>query len=432
MNWFPALLASVKKETRLILRDKEALAILFILPAVFVLIMSLALEDAFSERGGVRFSLLIANEDTGLVGKTVANAFSRNKAFQVQTLDSEPGRTPVGEARLQEYVRKGRYQFIIHIGRKATEQARERAKKQLGLKTKTPGPLEPVTVRLLADPALRADHRQLVVTALNRVLQELETGILLQQFEQIRLRLARLGMVSAPKGGEQRVSLFTEVRDPYAADAEREGPMPTAVQQNAPGWGLLAMFILVIPLAGTLVREQQEGSLRRLQTMAAPMGLLLGGKVVPYFFVNQIQMGLIFLEGVYLVPLLGGQRLDMGDAPAAVALLSASISVAAIGYGLMVAAFCRTGEQATAFGAASVLILGALGGIMVPKQVMPEAMQGLTLLSPMSWGLEGFLDIFVRGGGVREVLGEAWRMLAFGGLCFGIGLLRFGYKLRHN
>jgi ABC-2 type transport system permease protein len=69
---------------------------------------------------------------------------------------------------------------------------------------------------------------------------------------------------------------------------------------------------------------------------------------------------------------------------------------------------------------------------MVPKLVMPPAMQQLAELSPFSWGLDGFLDIFIRGGGVREVLPEAGRLLAFGVACFVLAILRFNGRLRHN
>ena len=40
------------KEFLLVLRDRHALAALFIMPAVFILIMSLALKDAFDEEQG--------------------------------------------------------------------------------------------------------------------------------------------------------------------------------------------------------------------------------------------------------------------------------------------------------------------------------------------------------------------------------------------
>jgi len=112
--------------------------------------------------------------------------------------------------------------------------------------------------------------------------------------------------------------------------------------------------------------------------------------------------------------------------------VSVSASLAAIGFALLIASFARTPEQATTFSATTVLILAALGGIMVPKLVMPSAMQQIAELSPFSWGLDGFLDIFIRGGGVREVLPEAGRLVAFGVACFTLAVLRFNGRLRQS
>src|SRR3546814_4471968 len=60
--------------------------------------------------------------------------------------------------------------------------------------------------------------------------------------------------------------------------------------------------------------------------------------------------------------------------------------------------------QATVAGGAISLLLAALGGVMVPKLVMPPTMQTLTQLSPMAWSLDGFSHLLVAGEGVRSVL----------------------------
>ena len=47
-----ALLASFVKELQLLARDVHGLALLFVLPLVFILVMSLALQDLFESRAG--------------------------------------------------------------------------------------------------------------------------------------------------------------------------------------------------------------------------------------------------------------------------------------------------------------------------------------------------------------------------------------------
>jgi len=60
-----------------------------------------------------------------------------------------------------------------------------------------------------------------------------------------------------------------------------------------------------------------------------------------------------------------------------------------------------------------VVIAAAIGGIMVPVYVMPEIMQKISLFSPLSWGLNAFLDVFVRGGNIRSVLADISLLVIF-------------------
>jgi ABC-2 type transport system permease protein len=204
---------------------------------------------------------------------------------------------------------------------------------------------------------------------------------------------------------------------------------PTSVQQNAPAWTLLAMFFLTVPLSVSFIREREQGNLFRLQTMTVPAWVVLGGKALPYFVINQIQMASILAVSVYVLPLLGGDRLELGDAPLALLLLGAAASLAAIGFGIAVSMYARTAEQAASFSSATVMIMAALGGILVPKAVMPVLMQKLAVLSPLSWGLDGFLDVFVRSGGVLQVLPEALGLVMFSTLCHSVAILRYQGKI---
>lgn len=49
---------------------------------------------------------------------------------------------------------------------------------------------------------------------------------------------------------------------------------------------------------------------------------------------------------------------------------------------------------------------------MVPKFVMPAVMQNLTVISPLSWGLEGFLNIMLRNGGIADIAMECSLLVA--------------------
>ena len=409
------LVTVIVKESRLIVRDWQALVVLFVMPVAFVTIMSLALRDVFSEHAGVTFSLLIVDQDGKQVGEKLRASFTQDKNFRVQVASVPLPNT----AEVEKLLITGRYKFALLIPAKATSQARQRAVEQVGgdpgARVRTPS----VKLRLIADPTLRADHRNMVLAYTNGALRAIES----------RLIAERIATLTRTPATPERAApeLFAAVRDELGKGAGAgKTIVPTSVQQNAPGWTLLAMFFLAIPLSVTLIRERTQGSLLRLRSMPVPGWVLLGGKIAPYLLINQLQLLLILAVGVWGLPLLGGDRLTLGNAPAAIALVSVSASLAAIGFALLIATFARTPEQATTFSATTILILAALGGIMVPKIVMPPTMQLFAAWTPFSWGLDGFLDIFIRAGGVREVWPEAARLLAFGVGCFMLALLRFG------
>jgi ABC-2 type transport system permease protein len=410
------LRASVVKDTRIIARDRQALILFFVMPVLFVLILSLALRDAFGDRPGASFPILIVTQQPDEVGQAVIHALRRNAHIQL----AQTERATVKQVR--QWVQEGRYKFAILIPTGAADQARRRAGEILA---KVPPDLrleKPVEVRVLADPTLRLSYRQVLESALSLALHGAEMDIARRQLDEV-LRVT-LGQQYSPLPDAEKERLFAPLKS-ESVSRNHNNAMPTSVQQNAPAWTLLAMFFLTVPLSVSFIREREQGNLFRLQTMTVPAWVVMGGKAVPFFVINQIQMASILAVSVYVLPLLGGDRLELGNAPFALLLLGAAASLAAIGFGIAVSMYARTAEQATSFSFATVMIMAALGGILVPKAVMPPLMQQLAVLSPMSWGLDGFLDVLVRGGGVRQVFPEALGLIAFSALCHSVAILRY-------
>jgi ABC-2 type transport system permease protein len=410
--------ASVMKELRIISRDRLALVVFFVMPVLFVLILSLALRDAFGERPGTSFVVLVVDADGGAVGEAVATTLRGNPHLKVEL----SAQAHLREQDVRQAVREGRYQFAVLIPPAATQQARRRV---ADIAAGVPADMmldAPVQLRLLSDPALRGDYRAVVEGGLTLAQYAVEMKLARDQLEQ-NLRVMT-GNPSMRLPSLDDVHVFSRIRSEPVAGG-KVGQLPTAVQQNAPAWTLLAMFFLAVPMSVAFIREREQGSLFRLQTMAVPSWVVLGGKAALFFLINQIQMGLILAASIHVLPLLGGDRLDPGQHPLALLLLGASASLAAIGFGILVALYARTAEQATSFSAAAIMIMAALGGVLVPKAVMPPFMQEVSMVSPLAWGLDGFLEVFVRGGSVRDVLPEAASLMAFSAVCHLIAMGRY-------
>lgn len=208
------------------------------------------------------------------------------------------------------------------------------------------------------------------------------------------------------------------------AGADRARGMPNVVEQNVPGWLLFGVFFIAQVLAGSLARERADGTFRRL--LAAPVsraGALLG-KVAPFLLVNLGQVAVMTTVGVLVLPLLGAPRLALGGHAAAMLGITLAASLTATGLGLLLA----TVERVAGFGSLLVVTMAALGGVMVPRRVMPHALAELGLLTPHAWALDGYQQVLVRGAGLPGVLPNLAALLAFAIAFFALALWRFRWE----
>lgn len=379
----------IHKEFLALRRDVHGLLVLFVMPAIFILIMSLALKDAFSASVQHRLSFAVADLDgTRLSGDLTAGLRSRGYQFvprQNHTIDQ-----------ITRQIQQGQVNFMLVI-----EQGFEASQTEF----QSTGKQHRLT--LLVDPGINPAAQMLFRSA---VLE----GVSRQKLENMYLAMG----MSRETSRQQAGSLFDALKDESMITVRQvtdgASQKPTSVQQSVPAWLLFAMFFVVIPISTLFIKERDMGTLTRLATMRVPAYSILLGKLVPYFLINQVQTVVMLVVGMTLVPLLGGDALTLGPSLGGLWLMASAASIAAIGYALLVAVMVRTTEQATTIGGISNIIFAALGGVMVPKVVMPDFMQAATDFSPMAWGLDGFLAVLVRQAGVLDVLPNALALLLFG------------------
>ncbi len=374
--------ASVRKEFLLLFHDWHALLLLFAMPLAFLVIMSLAMQDEFAQRAGQKMTVSVADRDDTDASRALVEAIAGSGSVTVRAAQLD--------ADLKAQMREAGDAFAIEIRRgfaRALPQAGSSSSQQVVL---------------------------VVAPDTNRQTELIFAGTLREILARERLTAILGPLAALSRGGEGFDAASVGPAVEYAYRSAGGAQAPSAVQQNVPAWLVFGAFFVVIPLSNTLIRERQQGTLKRLRTMPVGQGTLLLGKLAPYFIVNLVQVMLMLAAGVWLVPALGGEALQLHGSKTALALVCAAVSVAALGYALLISSLTRTTEQASLLGGAGNLILAAIGGIMVPKFVMPEAMQHMTNASPMAWGLQGFLDVLLRGGGPGEVLLEVAALSTFG------------------
>ncbi|MGC3979818.1 MAG: ABC transporter permease [Steroidobacteraceae bacterium] len=377
------LIACIRKELLLLSRDLHGLALLFLMPLAFVLIMSLALQNQFAERAGSKLPVLVLDADQSNASRALLATLGDGNAFEFIV----PRQVPDTET-LDGQLRRGDYAFAINV-------VTGFSTAMLNASSKDAATLINISIA----PDTNKQTETIFLTTVRAALGR----------ERMRALLTGLGADAAIVDNSAQTDIT--VHYAYAGATNRN---PSAVQQSVPAWLVFGAFFVVVPLSNTLIRERQQGTLRRLRSTNLSSLTLLLGKLAPYFIINQLQVALMLLAGCFLVPLLGGEALQINGSPWLLGLMAASLSLCALGLALLIAVSCSTTEQATLLGGTGNIILAALGGIMIPKFVMPVAMQNIAQWSPMSWGLEGFLDVLLRSGDLRAIAPEALGLTALG------------------
>lgn len=409
------LLATVKKEVLLLLRDKVGLSILFIMPMALIFVMTLIQDAAFKTINEKGIPIVFVNNDHDSLGILIEDGLKNNDLCTFyDSIDGKPATAELA----QKAVAEGKFLVGIVIPAGATEAIRKNVNQLVSETLNLDSSFEKnesyiqdsVEITIMIDPVAKKSFLISVTSNLHEFISEVKTKIMFQTFSD---QVAEIipDKSTAPKNSYKKSQIIT-YKEIYASKSA-EKIVPNAVQHNVPAWAIFAMFFIAIPLSGSIMKERNEGSVFRLHTMPTPFLLLINGKIIVYAIVCQIQFLLMLSVGLFFLPMLGLPALVLGHSYTGIFILTMATAFAATGYGVMVGTLAATEHQAAIMGALSILLLSALGGIWVPSYVMPEVMRNISAYSPLNWSLTGFYKLFLRGAGVGDILPDTIKLLAF-------------------
>ncbi len=378
------------KEWRLLFRNPHGLAVLFFMPAIFVLVMSFTLKNT-----------LIARVDIPVIGWVLEDTGTSATQWTSEWLKRYTGQ---------------RFET-----REALLRALKSRQVEAGVIVRTPW----------LDQDGRPRNEQLEMWLGNRI--QPAVAARLRAELNFSLLQVQMKMAAAEAGPFASVLLNSSTSDEllpnlgnpkvrYLYEIE-SGRAMTAVQQSVPAWLVFGMFFVVIPLAGVLIQERNDGTLVRLGTFGVSSGTLLGGKLLAFMLLNWLQLILMLVVGHWLVPALGGDALQLNVVLGWFFLMIFSTSAAAVGLALLIAAYTRSFEHAAALGGGLNVVLAAIAGIMVPRMLMPTGLQNISEWSPMGWALDGMQSVFLGDPEIAFIAPRAGLLLIFSAFCFSLSWL---------
>jgi len=397
------LWATIVKDIRILTRDKVGLTLMFAMPIILAIVITAIQNSTFELVNDNKVPLLLCNKDTGDAGRELVQAIEKIGMFNLKQVTKDE----TAEQIIKRMHAKDALVAIVvppYFSASLSAQAKNISGKALvnfGVqqdtgKTAAAIAIDPITIYY--HPVLQQSFRSSVQGALKSALQLVENKQVLKSL------YFSLNEKELPASLENEiVSNQTGLKEVLVS---RNGSrnIPNASQHNIPAWTIFAMFFIVISLGSSVVREKLNGSFIRLKTLPTSYLVALLSKQITYLAVTLLQTAIIFSIGVWLFPLIGLPALNIPADKLGLLVVTIICGWCAVSYAICIGVVAQTQEQANGFGAVSIVLLAAIGGILVPSFAMPASFQGVMKISPLHWCLEAFYGLFLEGGKLTDVV----------------------------
>lgn len=408
------LIASIIKEFRLLSRDLHGVAVLFIMPILFMLIMSAALSKHNESQHQAKIVLLSKQDEQ----------FSQEfiRGLQQENLNIQFG--DIEQINLyKQQLQQQQLDLLIINDNSPDNDLLNKKPLKLWLMPSTDsswvlaikGILQRYYIEQRINYYLKNNTIQLKNNQ-SKQIKQIEQQVNQQlddKFEQITQYLSQ--------------NVWQEI---YLNRQGKEVAKPNSVQHSVPAWLIFGMFFILIPLSNVMAMERQTNTITRLCMARVSAWQLIIAKCIPYMLINQFQfIGMVAL-GYFVLPLFDMPTFYLSGELLAYMLLSSCVSLSALGYGLLISVVTKTTEQAVVLGGGGIIIMAALGGIMVPTYVMPEFMKIVAQFSPMGWALTAFQSLLLNQYQLSQILPQLGLLSAFGCITLLIATGIYQYQLK--
>lgn len=355
------LLLIAQKDLRLVLRDRAGLFWIAAFPVLFALFLGAVLER-WSGREDLRLSVGLSDLDRSAESRAYTERLVAGRTLEVAQQPLERARERLARGELDAVV-------VLLPGFGAVPDWYA-------------GSAE--VIRLETDPSRRREAGYIKGVLI-------ETGL---------ARAIEDELISDPRGS---------VRVEQAASLRRTPTPAELVTPAAVLWGLIGC---AAAFAISLASERRAGTLRRLRSLPISNLQVLSGKALACWVACMGIAAIILLGALLFFRVRLGSVLGLSLAVSTLALCFTGVMA-------VISTLGRSEQSVAGAGWGTLLVLGMVGGIMVPRMIMPGWLVSLGVFSPVRWGLVALEHVLWRGGATHD-----W--LAPSAMCACVGLIGLG------
>jgi ABC-2 type transport system permease protein len=198
-------------------------------------------------------------------------------------------------------------------------------------------------------------------------------------------------------------------------------PHANGAEQVVPGQAVLNAFYIVGMTSFAFFSEYGWNTWDRLRASQGSSAEIIAGKAIPRVAASVLQFAVVFTIGI---PVL---QLHIRGPLVALVPLVLGFALCLVLLGVLVTALCHTLQQANAVAFGGLVLFGAIGGALVPINVLPAWARSVAPVTPTYWAMRGFRSIIFTGSGVSGVVLPTVILLAMGAAFAAISLFRFRF-----
>jgi ABC-type multidrug transport system permease subunit len=406
-----------KKDLRLLVRDPRAVVVLLAMPLIFILVLGVSLGEGFGQKPDDRLRVSIVDLDQGYTdpdaggdapklqwSKTVERDLAQTGGIRVEIIPT------LEEA--EQLVRNSKRAAVIVFGPDFSKQMTLSSFLRGGVNPlfRDGIDLEALDARVLRDPTQLTAASIIEQVGQVTMLRVVLPWMIGRAFETIGDRMGFIlantlqkmfpnydltgktwaALTRAPERSNEGAEVST-----YEAPAG-SGPFSRGAlryQILVPSYTVMFAYFLVLTVGWLFVAEKRQGTLKRLRAAPLSRPQILIGKLLPCLMLS-------IAQGVFL--LVAGKvvfGMSWGPEPWWLLLVVICTSLSAMGLAMLVASLAQTEAQVAIYGTLLVLVLAGLSGcLMGDRELMPENMQRLSLITPHAWALVAYKQLLANPG----------------------------------
>ena len=161
-----------------------------------------------------------------------------------------------------------------------------------------------------------------------------------------------------------------------------------------PGTICMLMIITTMVLTNlSIVREKEMGTFEMLISAPVKPSEVIFGKTIPYVILGMSNFPLVLAVAVFIF------KVPMRGSLLVLFLAAFTFVCAAVAMGTLISTYCRNQQQATLAGFLFIFPMVMFSGLMFPLENMPQMLQWISMLDPLSHYMGLLRNIMIKGGG---------------------------------